>query len=203
MFDIPTHLKECTKIKKESKDIVLLQVLCNCGCSTFYLLENLLDIEEENSIKAYEKKLSSWGHIENYTDPITKSRYLVRRNIFGKISDKIPISELQDIKRTRIIKVECSECGTQRVIYDSRYHGYNALVTDKHFSSTNKTYRYKLLQKDPMEVEIKIRNDLTYDEYCEEVEGNEVNEFSNAFSCIEIYGIKDGKKKKFFDEETA
>lgn len=54
-----------------------------------------------------------------------------------------------------------------------------------------------------MEVEIKIRNDLTYDEFCEESEENSIKEFSNAFSSIEIYGIKDGKKKKYFERETA
>ncbi len=203
MVDIPIYLKECTKIKKNSEDTITLQVLCNCGCSTFYLLENLLDVEEENSIRAYEKRLRSWGNIENYTDPITKVRYLVTRNVFGKIFDKIPISEIPDIKRTYIIKVECSECGKERIIYDSRHHGYNAIVTDKHFFGVNKEYQYKLMQKKAIEVEIKIRNDLTYDEYCEEVEEGFTKEFSNAFSSIEIYGIKDGKKKKFFEEETA
>ena len=52
-------------------------------------------------------------------------------------------------------------------------------------------------------MEIRIRKDLTYNEYCEEVNENSVEEFSNAFSSIEIYAVKDGKKKKCFEEETA
>ena len=44
---------------------------------------------------------------------------------------------------------------------------------------------------------------MTYNEYCEEVNENSVEEFSNAFSNIEIYAVKDGKKKKCFEEETA
>ena len=63
MVEIPIHLKDCTKIKNISKDTIILQVLCNCGSLTFYLLVNLLDVEEENIIKAYEKRLSSWRNI--------------------------------------------------------------------------------------------------------------------------------------------
>ena len=66
-----------------------------------------------------------------------------------------------------------------------------------------KEYQYKLIKKVPTEVEIRIRKDLTYNEYCEEVNENSVEEFSNAFSSIEIYAVKDGKKKKCFEEETA
>lgn len=54
MVEIPMYLKDLTKINKISKDAVLLKVLCNCGCSTFYMLESLLDIEEENIIKEYD-----------------------------------------------------------------------------------------------------------------------------------------------------
>ena len=48
----------------------------------------------------------------------------------------------------------------------------------------------------------KIRNDLTYDEFCEEVDECYIKEYSNAFSSIEIYriiayseGRKEGRKK--------
>lgn len=203
MVDVPIYLKECTKIKKVQKDAIILQVLCDCGCSSLYLLENILDEEEANIIKAHEKRFSKWSRIENYTDPITQIRYLVARNAFGRIFAKIPTNEIQDIRRTQIIKVECGECGRQLVIYDSRYHGYDAIVTKNQFSTGCKKYQYRLLQKKSMEVEIKIRNDLTYDEFCEESEENSIKEFSNAFSSIEIYGIKDGKKKKYFERETA
>lgn len=196
------YLKECTIVKKSSKDIITLQVVCDCGCSNFYLLENILDAEEENRKKAYEKRFHSWRNIENYTDSITRIGYLVTRNVFGKISDRIPISEISNIERTHIIKVKCAKCGKEKTIYDSRCNGYNAIVADKRFSSNNKVYRYRLLQKEALEVEIKIRNDLTYDEFCEEVDERYTKEFSNAFSSIAICGIKEGKKKKYFEEET-
>lgn len=203
MVDVPLYLKECTKTKNCTKDAIILQVLCNCGCSAFYLLENILDIEEDNMIKAYEKRFSKWGHIEKYTDPITQISYLVAKNTFGKIIDKIPVSEIQDIKRTHIIKVECSKCGKQIILYDNRYHGYDAIVTKDQISIVHKEYQYRLIQKKPMEVEIKIRNDLSYGEYCKTIDETSTKEFSNAFSSIEIYGIKDSKKKKYFEEETS
>ena len=206
MVDIPIHLKECTRIKRESKDSITLQVLCNCNCSTFYLLENILDEEENNIVKRFSK----WTRVGNYIDPTTKIRYLVARNAFGKIFDKIPVNEIQNIPsiiRTYIIKVECSECGKQRIIFDNRYHGYDAIVMKEQFPIVHKEYQYRLMQKEAMKVEIKIRNESTYDEYAEDIK--EIpkeptkEEFSNAFSNIEIYGIKNGKKKKYFEAETA
>ena len=37
MVDVPIYLKECTKIKKVQKDAIILQVLCDCGCSLLHL----------------------------------------------------------------------------------------------------------------------------------------------------------------------
>ncbi len=203
MINIPIYLKHCTRIKKELENAIILQVSCNCGCSRFFIFKNILDTEEEHAISAYENRLCTWGNIESYTDSVTKNRYLVKKNIFGKIPDKIPISEIRDMKRTQIIKVKCIECGEEIIIYDSRYYGYNAIMIDKHDSSVNKEYQYVLISKKAMEVEIKIRNELTYKEFCEETGKSSINEYANAFSEIEIYEIKDGKKKKIFEEETA
>ena len=97
----------------------------------------------------------------------------------------------------------CSECGKQSVIFDNRYHGCDAIANNIPLGIERKEYQYKLIRKEPTEVEIRIRNDLTYNEYCEEVNENSVEEFSNAFSSIKIYAVKDGKKKKCFEEETA
>ena len=154
MVHIPIYLRECTKVKKSSKDTISLQVVCDCACSDFYLLENILDAEEENRIEASEKRFQSWRNIEKYTDPITKMGYLVTRNVFGKILDRIPISEIFNIERTYIIKVICAKCGKEKIIYDNRQHGYNAIVMSKHFSCNNKVYRYKQLQKETVEVRL-------------------------------------------------
>lgn len=203
MVEMPIYLKDCTRIKNMLKDTVSLQIICNCGSSDFYLFKNCLDDEEENAIKKYEKRIGSWKNIENYTDPNTKIRYLVTRSMWGRISDKIPVSEIRDINRVHIIKVKCAKCGKEKVIFDNRYYGYNAIVSNKQIFSFEKEYQYDLIDKNLMEVEITIRNDLTYDEYCEEVEKNLANEYAHAFSGIEIYGIINGVKKRFFEEETA
>lgn len=72
MIEIPRHLKDCTKIKKISEDTIHLQVLCKWCWKNFNLLENLLDFEEENIIKVYEKRLSRWRSMENYIDQSLK-----------------------------------------------------------------------------------------------------------------------------------
>ena len=49
--------------------------------------------------------------------------------------------------------------------------------------------------KIPKEIIVVVRNSLTYEEFTEE--------FDESFENIEIYTLLNGKKQKFFEEETA
>lgn len=202
-MEIPIYLKDYTEVQKNKKHIITLRVVCKCGCDSFYLLKNRLEVAKTNIIEAQEKKFTKWRNIENYIDPITKIRYLVTKNVFGKIYDMIPISRLDNINEINIIKVKCSKCENEKIIFDNRHNGYNSMVTDKRFFHMDKEYFYDLIQKETMGVEIKLQNDLTYEEYCEEVGKEFADEYQNAFSSITIYGIINKTKKIFFEEETA
>jgi hypothetical protein len=196
---VPAYLKSFVKVTKLTKSDAVLKVFCECGCTEFYLLENMLDAGEEQKIRAYEKRLRSWGRIENQIDPMTGKRYLVKKSFWGRISDKIPIDDLPSMKRTHILKVKCSRCASEKVIFDNRYHGYNAVTSDSPTPSEEVEYPFRNLQSTPTDIEIKITNDLTY----EELEGRyTMEEVSNAFTNISIYTIQN-RKKKVFEEETA
>lgn len=56
--------------------------------------------------------------------------------------------------------------------------------------------------KDPKEIIVLVRNSLPYEEFIEEFDDN-LEKYSNAFESIEIYTLQNGRKRKFFEEETA
>ena len=56
--------------------------------------------------------------------------------------------------------------------------------------------------KIPKEIIVVVRNSLTYEEFTEEFDES-FKKFSNSFENIEIYTLLNGKKQKFFEEETA
>lgn len=203
MIEMPIQFQDCSTIKTRTKDAIVIRLLCQCNCSKFYLLKNILNFEDEGRIKAYEKRLGTWHRIENYTDPTTQTRYLVTRSFSGRIRDKIPISEVSQMRRTQIVKSKCCQCGKEKIIFDSRYHGYDGYVNGEDLISSEKEYQYLPIIHDAMEVEIKLRYDLSYNEYCKETGGTNLTDFTNSFSSIEIYGIINGNKKKIFEEETA
>lgn len=115
----------------------------------------------------------------------------------GKLYDK----DIPEINTRRIVKATCSQCGKEHIIFDSQYHGYDALAEyeTRPVPEFNPQYSYS---KGETEALIEVRSDLPYDEFCEDF-GDDVEKYSNAFDDIEIYTLTDGKKRRFFSQETA
>ena len=79
------------------------------------------------------------------------------------------------------------------IIFDSFLHGYNGLIESE--EQINKFIPQFNWTKIPKEIIVVVRNSLTYEEFTEE--------FDESFENIEIYTLLNGKKQKFFEEETA
>lgn len=56
--------------------------------------------------------------------------------------------------------------------------------------------------KEPNEVFVELRTDLSFDEFKEEF-GNDIEKYSTAFGDIEIYTVTNGRKHRYFGAETA
>ena len=81
------------------------------------------------------------------------------------------------------------------IIFDSFLHGYNGLIESEEQSEIDKIAPQFNWTKIPKEIIVVVRNSLTYEEFTEE--------FDESFENIEIYTLLNGKKQKFFEEETA
>ena len=86
------------------------------------------------------------------------------------------------------------------IIFDSFLHGYNGLIESE--EQINKFIPQFNWTKIPKEIIVVVRNSLTYEEFTEEFDES-FEKFSNSFENIEIYTLLNGKKQKFFEEETA
>ena len=104
-----------------------------------------------------------------------------------------------------VIKARCPICGNEIVLFDNRSCGYDGLTEDHTEEYMAYQPHFKLKGSSPVRIEVTIENDPSLDAF-REATGMDCTEeyYSNAFSWIQIHGInEEGKRKKFFDSETA
>jgi len=208
---VPKYLDGWTQVKKNAKDSVVLEAVCECGHSEFLVFENIVkrtaeQIEREKEIDAFEKRCG-WRSIEGGVLEDGKY-YMYRKNLFGKIVDKVEISD--GTKHTNIIKIKCAKCGKEHLAFDGRIHGYDAFV-DMPVPSDGaeiefERWRFKSSKNNVFGIEIHIFNQYSFEEFCEENDGCSEEDFSNAFGDITVYAkIKELNDKKviIFSKETA
>lgn len=109
-------------------------------------------------------------------------------------------------KQRRIIKVKCEKCGLEYVLFDNYKYGYDAVITQQEscVSKNEITFHFKKAYSQPIEVFIKIYQDISYDEFKDEFENIDYSSYSNSFGNIEIYGLNSKLRKiKICSEETA
>jgi ribosomal protein L33 len=210
---IPKYLEHISKVVKQSKHNVTVKLQCECGESKFIVLKNKPLEADKLAKEQWEKLINerfSRGNVYQYSDK-DGNRFIVRKNIFGIIVDKARLNDMPRYFDTNIIKLVCNNCGKEHIIFDNRIHGYDAYVEKRNNVSYEgiefKQKTFKGSNNNLVAIEIKIDNDITFEEFCDQ-EGKEVTteEYTNAFSNIIIYGnIIDlnNKRVTIFSEETA
>ena len=210
MIPIPEYLKDNAINPKYNKNNTQFHFVCDCNNKHFYILENHLNKEEKEVVNIYNKAVdkafsgiwiyvieSDENGIEHYWRCYTPlGMQGPKKEIF--FPDKPLFYDLN------VVMAKCACCGKEYVLFDSRYHGYDGLVTD---SPDALLYNPHFKQKgnSPLEVIIKVENEDSIEEFIETT-GEECDEtfYSNGFSSIVIYTKNDeGKKRVVFDAETA
>lgn len=190
---IPEYLREISTTVKTSEDTETLKMKCKCGNSRFTVSE----YAESDKLK--EKP--------GYKDIIRENDklYLVKRNFFGRIVDKIECDDTFTTVPRRIVKIKCENCGREYVIFDNYLHGYDALCSLIENKRNIKTdVKFNETYSEPMEIFIKIYQSVTYEIFKEDFENCDFETYLKAFTGIDIYGIDSKSKKiKILSEETA
>jgi len=123
--------------------------------------------------------------------------------------EEFEISEMPPFASTESYKAVCSECGREFILFDNRFHGYDAVLASEGLNydlEYKPTYAQKKFKDGkPRRIKIEVENFDTLEEFCEDME-EEYDEvtYSNSFSWIWVYTIdENGKKSKLFEYETA
>lgn len=191
---IPKHLEGISEIIETSKNSEVVKIKCKCSHSHFIVYE---------FCESYNVNVKpGFNEIIRENDKL----YLVKRNFIGKIVDKIECGNMFEKKQQIIIKAQCEKCGLEYILFDNYKHGYDAVIIQQEScaSKSEITFDFKKVYSQPIEVFVKIYQDISYDQFKDEFENIDYSSYLNSFSSIDIYGINSKSRKiKICSEETA
>lgn len=201
---LPNHLLSVAENVKEMKDAVEADLKCSCGCDLFHLYKNVENQEERIKRENWEQLLRHYNG-GGYSDK-NGNLYLTTKGFLGLNKKKIKIEKESIPEYHSIIKAQCHNCNKEYIIFDSSIHGYDALAESKTLTPNNNVV-FELLCDSLQDgsadkTKIKIENNLDYNDLLKEYENLSPEQFANAFSCINIYALRDGKYKCVFTQHT-
>lgn len=217
---VPSYLSNIAYDISFSKETTTFNLKCECGCYMFDIYESYLTKEEKELCKPYrdaiEYSILGGPRINGaHCSMCTKDENGVIHHWILLTEDKngpkeeVIIPPEPACATVYSIKVKCSKCGKEYIIFDNRFHGYDGLFGSETSEETkNYTPQYKQKKRRdnaPVKVQIKVENVLTLEVFRDST-GIECSyeDYTNAYSWIIVYTIDGfGKKRKIIDYETA
>jgi hypothetical protein len=209
MIPKPKYLENILEITKHKDNWIYCDVICECGSKQFVGYKNVLiktpeQLEHEKHAEAFYRKYSSFTSVtENGVRYICGMKGLFK----NKIGEKL---EITDFDYTQIVKVKCTSCGKEHILFDSRFHGYDGVMPERQSTYDNEEYefisiKWKNDEEGIATFSIRIENDESYEDFVENAFDTDLETYSNAFGwiLIESNNIKTGVKKTILNEETS
>ncbi len=188
----PRHLQEISELIQTKKFFEVIKLKCTCGHTHFKVYENVESDTDGVNLK-YNEIIR-----ENY------KLYWVKRNLFGKIVQRVECVDTPFKKQRKIIKVHCDACGKEYIIFDNYMHGYDAIMNYKKESNTILNSGFTLCHSNALTIYIQLYQDASYEELQEEFNELNFEDYLCSFSSILIYGFNSKSKRiNIHSEETA
>lgn len=211
---VPNYLKEIACEPKDKHGHATFKVKCSCGSVRFHLQRSCLNKAERIQCKPYYDALDTLfkgGYASTCTkDEDGKVHYwkLLSSDMDGP-REEVFLPECPAFAAIQVIKAECSECHREYILFDSRYHGYDARFSSPP-SEEAKAYVPHFRErhdrgKAPVQVCVSVENEENLNAFRENTGIDCTDQdYTEAFSWITIYSINEnGKKTKVFECETA
>lgn len=201
---VPNYLVSIADRIIVKKNATTFHIKCICGCGTFLLAKNKNDeIKQKNSFDSYWSSFKCpIFSLKDAVDKQNGERYIYGTTFFGIRLGKFYFKDLPKFNVRQIIKARCCQCGEEFIIFDNQHYGYNALTKNEQQPKICEFTSKFIWTKNPQEIIVVVRNDLSYNEFSKEF-GESMEKYSHSFESIEIYTMINGRKKRFFEEETA
>ena len=206
---IPEYLRPVSRGEKTKNCRTTFELVCDCGETRFWILSNYFTSEEEKQMEPYDKAMreltSGFLGYECKRDKMGNTHFY--KLIFPFFRREIKVPPAPAFSGVVCWKTECSRCGSQRLLFDNRIHGYDGvfcrqedlLSYEPHFR------RVKPREEMPMKLEIEVAHDPSPEQIREEIgEAADEAACSNAFGwiCVRCADAR-GKRKILLDYETA
>ncbi len=191
---IPSYLQEISDVKFEDDNHSKLCIRCTCGFDKFLLFVKRKTKEDIQVEKDLEKRFrKEWGNRVEMQSNSDGEVFLVRKNIFGKVTKKRKFSEICAKTYKEYICIKCAFCEREYVLFDERIHGFDGCLNHDCVSALDQIH----YSNDTFKLNI----DLNYN--IEIFEDDTLTDKSIAFDRIQIYKTNGSKKVKILDCECG
>ncbi len=204
MIPIPDYLNNIAEFEKSTGNWVTFSLRCSCGCRTFLVYENCLTQEEQRLTAPYWDALRSLcAYPSTMTVDGDGTRHYWRiLSRDGLEREEVILPPEPVCACVSTVKVGCSACGREYMVFDSRLHGYDGMTSEKSKEELEYQPQFRQKCRAPVAIRIKVENDVSLEEFNANTSLNfDEKAYSNAFSWIAIYNRD--KKRKLFEFETA
>lgn len=208
---IPDYLKSIAVRVSEKGEWTTFSLKCTCGCEDFFLSQNDLTKEEQKQEQPYYDALdylfgSSFGSTGRWFDEQGRAhswRLLSADGLNGPKEDVI-IPAKPFFSGIIRITARCAQCGTEHLLFDSRFHGYDGLIQMPTPEELAYQPHMKQRRGGPIALQVKVETTETPESFLEiDRTDRSPNDWTNAFDWIIVYKVSNGKRTKIFDLETA
>ena len=205
---IPVYLQTYAVNPQTKKNHTAFDLRCTCGHKLFHASRRAETKEEKRLLKPY----------YDYLNLVFSGPRKVTRNEDGTVrhwhtedgewvEDNYP--ERPFFAGIEVFRVTCAACGREITVFDSRFHGYDAIYCGD-LTPEAEAYEPAFRQvgnrdSSPMRIALKLEHDESLEEFRENVGAEATYEaYADAFTWIWVYAIDPkGKKKRIFEAETA
>ena len=204
MIPTPDYLKQYAIEQKQKGNQLSFKLKCKCGCEMFTIFEKNYTNDEKRRISEYENKIPNIGMHSVYGGIDSNGKPYNYIKILGIFKKHITFPQMPVYMEVDVIKATCSQCQEEIVLFDSRYYGYEEMISN---DEEAKKYipHFKPINRKLYGIEITIENEPSLDAFNEILnEQCSLEFYSNSFSSICIYGLDEKENKKvLFAFETA
>ncbi len=205
---IPVYLQKNAANPQTKKGHTAFDLRCECGHDLFFAFRRAETKEEKRLLKPYYDYLhlvfSGPRRVTRDEDGTAHHWHTEDGKWVEDNYHEQPFFAFIDGFR-----VTCASCGRGITVFDTRYHGYDAIYCDT-FTEEAAAYEPAFRQignrdGSPMQITVKLEHDESLEEFRENTETEATyEEYADAFTWIWVYATdKKGKKKKIFESETA
>lgn len=210
---IPAYVRHIAKLMKQQETWTHFGIRCTCGCERFSVYQNYLNKQEKQLEKPYYDALNylysggATASMSTRDEDGTLHHWKLfepQKGLAGR-HEEVFFPDRPYFSGIVVIKIQCTQCGEEYILFDSRIHGYDGMTNEKDHETMEYEPHFKLKCKEAITLEVKIENDESFEEFQENTDLDFTEEqYSDAFSWIIMYRINsNGKKVKIFDWETA